>query len=250
MPAKWIVYNDLAWTDPIIQSPQDCQQDTEYYCQLIYRNSADRPKSLLHLGSGAGMYDYTFKQHFDVTSVDLSKGMLKIARELNPEVIYYQGDMRDIRLNKRFDAVIIPDSIGYMITKKDLAKTISNAGRHLKKGGCLLIVTPVKDTFKNNNFTYRGKDKNVEITIFENNHLTSRSRYEATMIYLIRQNKNLQIYSETHTLGIFKLSHWLKLLESKHFEVTMQAAADMYRSFIMNGGEYPQTVLIGKKMIS
>ena len=119
---NWLSYSDLAWTELIISSPDEYRDETESYSKTIINHSTQKPKTLLHLGCGAGINDYTFKRYFKVTGVDISHGMLKIARELNPEARYIQADMRSIRLKLLSDAVAIPDSIGYMTTVTDLAR--------------------------------------------------------------------------------------------------------------------------------
>jgi len=58
-----------------------------------------------------------------VTSVDISEDMLTLAKKLNPEVNYQYGDMRIIRLEERFDAVTILDSVNYIKTVEDLQRT-------------------------------------------------------------------------------------------------------------------------------
>jgi len=54
---------------------------------------------------------------------------------LNPEVAYCIGDMRSVRLEKVFDAVMIADSIDYMLTSEDLRAAFETALVHLKPGG-------------------------------------------------------------------------------------------------------------------
>ena len=46
-----------------------------------------------------------------MTGVDLSEGILDIAKQTNPEIEYLKGDIRDINLNRHFDVLAIPDSI-------------------------------------------------------------------------------------------------------------------------------------------
>lgn len=46
---------------------------------------------MLHLGCGAGGHDFHFNQHFAVTGVDLSDGMLELAKKRNPEVFCVSG---------------------------------------------------------------------------------------------------------------------------------------------------------------
>lgn len=47
----------------------------------------------------------------------------------------------------------------------------------------------MRDNFKENNFAYTGNKNGIDITVFENNHITGIARYEATITYLIRRNK-------------------------------------------------------------
>ncbi len=65
--------------------------------------------TMLHLGCGAGGHDFHFKKHFQVTGVDLSQGMLDLAKKTNADVTYVMGDMKTICLNEKFDVVVIPE---------------------------------------------------------------------------------------------------------------------------------------------
>ena len=107
--SKWIAYNKLAWTDMIIDSPGSCDDEVQYYIQLLKKHTNKSSGTLLHFGCGAGMHDYSFKKYFQITGVDLSKGMLELAKKLNPEIRYIHGDLRTIHLSQKFDVVIIPD---------------------------------------------------------------------------------------------------------------------------------------------
>ena len=240
-PDKWLAYTSLAWTEQIIASPEDSVEETEIYTRAIKRHARIKTKTLLHLGCGGGFNDFTFKKHFKVTGVDISKEMLDVAEKLNPGVAYQQGDMRTIRLPECFDAVAIPDSIGYMTTLRDLKRTITTAYEHLKKDGLLLIVTNTKEQFKENNFIYTGSKEDIEITIFENNyvHDPSGSAYEATLIYLIRRTGKLEIYSDRHIIGLFKLKEWMDLLAEIGFKVKQEEIKHLYDRFIPDDAEYP-----------
>ena len=118
-------------------------------------------------------------------------------------------------MSQKFDAVAIPVSIGYMSTVRDLRKAINTGYTHLNVGGILLIVANIRDNFKENNFVYKGSKNNIKITIFENNFITNKTKYEATIVYLIRHKKKLKIYTDKHTIGLFDLKIWIKLLKEK-----------------------------------
>jgi SAM-dependent methyltransferase len=238
---KWLSYDELAWTETILAPPGDYKEETERYCQAIKMHSQVDAKTLLHLGSGAGINDFTFKDHFQVTGVDLSEGMLTVARELNPEVQYIQGDMRTVDLKKSFDAVVVPEAINYMVTEEDAHKVILTACKHLKPGGIFLFTVHLKEEFQENNFVYSGARDDVKITVFENNAIVdpTKSTYEATIIYLIRKNGELKIYTDRHILGLISLDVWMKLLETAGFSVTTASLDHTYDSYLSGEGEYP-----------
>ncbi len=74
--------------------------------------------------------------------------MLAVSRRLNPECDHYVGDMRTIRLGRRFDAVLVHDAIDYIIGTQDLRQVIQTAAAHCKPGGIALFVPDyTKDTF-------------------------------------------------------------------------------------------------------
>ncbi len=247
---NWLAYNDLAWTDQIISGPDDYAEETELLVKAIKEHASCEIKTLLHLGCGAGFNDNIFKRHFKVTGVDISHGMLDVARKVNPEIIYHHGDMRTIELGECFDVVIIPDSIDYMRTEDELFSVMLTANKHLKPGGMLLIVAHPAERFSQNNFVYSGSNKDVEITLFENNYIpdSSETGYEATLIYLIRRHGKLEIYTDRHLLGLFKLQRWLDLFNQAGFENLVQINMDhTYDRFIMGEGKYPQLVFICSK---
>ncbi|MBM4451606.1 MAG: class I SAM-dependent methyltransferase [Chloroflexi bacterium] len=247
---KWLAYNELAWTEPIIAPPEEYAEETEQYIKVIKEHSKIEVKTLLHIGCGAGGNDYTFKEHFKVTGVDISENMLEIARHLNPEVAYFHGDMRTIELDGCFDAVAIPDSIAYMAMEEDLQSALVTAQKHLKPGGVLLIVASTAEQFSQNNFIYTGTRGDIEITVFENNYIPDPAEtiYEATLIYLIRRQGELEIYTDRHILGLFKLQTWLGFLKKAGFDIVNQTNIDhAYDRFIAGEGKYQQLMLVCRK---
>lgn len=247
---NWLSYNELAWTEPILSPPEKMAGEVELYCRAIAENSAIEPVTLLHLGSGAGIYDFTFKKYFTVTGVDICEGMLEVARQINPEIDYHCGDMRTIELGKLFDAVVIPESIAYMTDLDDLRRAVFNAYQHLKPGGVLLIVSLLREEFRENNFTYSGSKDDLQITVFENNYLSDPegSCYEATMIYLIRQGGELEIYTDQHILGLFALEEWLDILQKIRIDLKQIRLDDLYDPYLAGEGEYCLRMFVGRKI--
>jgi SAM-dependent methyltransferase len=243
---RWLPYVELAWTEQILAPPEEYVEEADLFSKIIKDNSKFDAKTLLHLGCGAGGHDHTFKRYFKITGVDLSENMLGVAKKLNPEVTYINSDMRTVRLDECFDAVTIPDSIGHMTTEEDLRKAIQTADNHLKPGGVLLIVSPVKEEFRENNFVYTGAKGDVRITLFENNSIPDPegTSYVATVVFLIRRKGKLEIHSDTETLGLFKLSAWHGLLKEFGLDVKQIKLEHTYDQFLVGEGDYPLNIFV------
>lgn len=246
----WISYNDLAWTEDWLTDPADYEKEVAVYVDLIQKAVEEPPRTLLHMGSGAGGQDWVFKRHFTVTGVDLSLGMLHKARATHPDIEYLEGDMRTVRLDRLFDAVAIPDSIDYMASQDDLQKAIQNAVAHLRTGGVLLVVGKTKETFQNNNFAYNGEKNGIHVTVLENNYINSLrpNTYEATLVYLIRQQGVLTIYTEKQVLGLFPQGTWDRVFQDAGLTMRKTTLDGVYDNYLLGEGKYPLTVFIGQKV--
>lgn len=246
--SHWLSYTDLAWVEPIVETPESLREETELLCRCIRDRARIEVKSLLHLGCGTGLNDFTFKDHFRVTGVDLNREMLDLARRINPEARYHRGDMRTVRLGRQFDAVAIPDSISYMTTEADLSRVLQTAVLHLRPGGLLVVVAHIKEEFGDNNFVYQGRQGDWHVTQLENNYLPdpAGTTYEATFVYLLRYRGRLQqVRSDSHLMGVFPLGTWLRLLSRAGLIARQFPWPDFYRSVMGPGTKYPLRLFLG-----
>jgi SAM-dependent methyltransferase len=246
---RLLAYNELAWTEDWLTDPADYEDEAGGYVSLIMKNSVRIPKTMLHLGSGAGGMDRVFKRHFQITGVDVSPGMLARARTLHPDIEYVEGDMRSVRLKREFDVVAIPDSIDYMVSRDDLDKAIGTAVEHLRPGGIVLVVGKTAETFQNNNFAYAGGKNGIHITLLENNHVDPLrpDSYEAVLVYLIRQNGELFIHTDRHVLGLFSQSCWEDVFRRNGLSFSQSTINGVYDSYLLAEGEYRMQAFIGVK---
>jgi hypothetical protein len=83
----------------------------------------------------------------------------------------------------------------------------------------------------------------VEITFIENyyNPDPNDTNYEATFIYLIRVGGKLEVHTDRHLCGIFKLETWLELLKATGFEVKQ---VKFTHSTFTEGESYPILICI------
>jgi len=249
MASDWISYNQLAWTEDFLAEPADYEQEVAHYADMVRQHASPPVHTLLHLGCGAGGQDLFFKRNFSVTGVDLSIGMLDKARAKNPEIEYIEGDMRTIRLDRQFDAVVIPDSIDYIATMGGLQQVIHTAALHLRRGGVLLVVCSTAEQFRNNNFVYTGEKGDVHVTLFENNYTSpyAPQTHEITLFYLIRQRGQLKTYSEHIVAGLFPQASWEGVFKQAGLTLYSQDLFGSYDQYLFDDGEYTQTIFIGRK---
>ena len=124
-----------------------------------------------------------------------------------------------------FDAVIIADSIDYMLTEGDLRAAFFTAFAHLKSGGVFCTYAEVtRERFQQNwtkCSTYARGD--IDIAFLHNNYDPdpTDTTYESTFVWLIRRAGKLEIETDHHLGGIFPLQSWLDLLREVGFEVTL-----------------------------
>lgn len=232
------MYSDLAWLWPVISLPEDYVTEALQFAGLIRQFSVTKTSAvrtnrfqpgeapqltILHLGCGGGHLDHTLKNYFTITGVDLSTEMLALARQLNPEASYLQGDLRKLALEQRFDAVMIADSIDYMLDEDDLRAVFRVAYQHLNPGGVFVTYAEeLTEHFENNRtdsvLHARG---DLQVTLVENLYDPDPhdSTYEMTFVYLIRKSGRLTIEVDRHLAGIFEEATWLRLLEEAGFEL-------------------------------
>jgi hypothetical protein len=152
-------------------------------------------------------------------------------------------------LNRQFDAVAIPDSIDYMVSRDDLQQAIQTAVMHLKTGGVLLVVAKTKETFQNNNFAYSGEKDGKHVTLLENNYINPfrPNTYEATFVYLIRQQGELTIHTDHHVLGLFSQAIWEEVFKKAGITIQKTNLDGIYDPYLLNGGKYPLIIFVGRK---
>lgn len=123
--------------------------DASFYERLVELHGA----RVLELGVGTGRIAAPLAEAgAKVTGVDVSPGMLEIARERigGLLVTFVEGDIRAVKLRGRFDLVIAPlGTLQHMETPSDFVAALTTMARHLTDGGVAVIdvESPVPDDF-------------------------------------------------------------------------------------------------------
>ncbi|CAN5422863.1 class I SAM-dependent methyltransferase [soil metagenome] len=131
----------------LLYKDKDYHGEMEYILGLI-KTYASRPvKSILNLGCGTGNHDFLFSQKgYEIHGVDLSEGMIKSAQERTMEsglignIAFSQGDIRTVRLNKKFDLVLsLFHVMSYQTSDADLQCVFKTADEHLNSHGLFIF---------------------------------------------------------------------------------------------------------------
>ncbi len=132
-------YYDLVYQDKDYKAECD-------FLQSIFSKYFSKPvRTILDLGCGTGGHALILAEKgYEVAGVDLSREMLEVARKKAKErrlnIEFIQGDIRNMGLNQKFDAVISMFAvISYQITNEDLMSVFKTASRHLKKNGLFIF---------------------------------------------------------------------------------------------------------------
>lgn len=230
-----------------MSSPDEYIEEAAFIAQQL-AGAGDQPcRTLLELGSGGGNNASHLKAHFDLTLVDPSPGMLALSRQLNPECEHHEGDMRDVRLGRRFDRVLIHDAICYMTTEADLRRALETAFEHCRPGGAAVFAPDhVRETFQQS-ADHGGGDastRGMRYLEWTWDPDPDDSTYTVDYAYLLRDaDGSVRVEHDRHVEGLFARATWLDKLADVGFKARVvrfehtQVEPGSYELFV---GERPR----------
>ena len=184
---------------------KDYVAEAEKVHQFIQEHKKTNGNQLLDVACGTGHHAGLLNKYYEVEGLDLDPQMLRVAKKKHPEIRFYQGDMTDFNLKKRFDVVAcLFSSIGYVKTKSRLRKAIRTMSDHLLPGGVLLIepwFAMEQWTVGRTSMTQVNKP---ELKIVRMSHTARRGRISTFELqYLIGTAKGIAHEIEHHEMGLF-----------------------------------------------
>jgi SAM-dependent methyltransferase len=241
MPSEYRFYGDLASWWPLISPPEE-YADEAAGAATVFDSAAIPVREVLELGSGGGHNAVHLTSRFAMTLVDLSDEMLAVSRRLNPECEHHQGDMRNVRLGRTFDAVFVHDAVDYMTTDNDLRQAIETAYVHCRPGGIALFMPDhTAETFQATS-DHGGIDgidgRGVRYLEWTWDPEPTDTWIQTEYAFLLRNTDgSVQVVHEAHRTGLFGRELWLRLIANAGFDpdvVTEQTTEDrMPREFFV-----------------
>jgi hypothetical protein len=146
--------------------------------------------------------------------------MLRESQGINPECEHLVGDMRSLRLDRRFDAVFIHDAIDYLVNLDDLRAAMATAHMHLHPDGvALLCPSRLRESFAPST-EHGGHDegaRGLRYLEWTWDPIPSDTTYVVDFAYLLRDGMHVRVEHDRHILGLFARNEWLTALRDTGF---------------------------------
>lgn len=249
------MYSDLAHWWPLLSPPSHYVEEAAFFRALLRRHRP-RPRTLLELGCGGGSLAANLKRDFALTLTDLSPHMLAVCRAENPECEVLPGDMRTLRLERTFDAVLVHDAIMYAASEADLRATIETAARHCR-AGALVVLAPdcTKESFgvrsahseggavhEDGGTDHGGEDgpdgRGLRFLEWSWDPDPRDDQFEVAYAFVLREaDGSTRVELDRHTEGLFERATWLRLMSEAG--LAARSVPDPWRGEIFVGTRLP-----------
>jgi len=212
------MYDDLARWWPLLSPPSEYDEEAADLLARLPTRPGPPQLTLLELGSGGGSLAFHLKRRFRLTLTDLSPAMLAVSQVFNPDCEHLQGDMRSLRIGRRFDVVLVHDAIMYATTAGDVRATLQTAAVHCRTGGTVAVLPDyVQETFAAGT-DCDGQDdiegRGLRYLEWRWDPDPSDNSYIVEYAFLLRESDGtVTVEHDRHVEGLFARADWLKWFE-------------------------------------
>jgi trans-aconitate methyltransferase len=192
-------------------------------------------KSVFELACGTGGILEVLATDYQVTGLDNSAEMLKVARKRLPNTEFIQASMADFNIERRFSAVLcIYDSINHLLLFSEWQSMFEKVAQHLEPGGLFIFDMNTVE------FLHKLNESEPSVSHFSDNTMTigAEPNEEAitTLKVEVREQK-LDGTSQTYKTDIpetsFDIQEVQKALE-EHFEVLEKLGEQRFTNWTEN----------------
>jgi dTDP-3-amino-3,4,6-trideoxy-alpha-D-glucopyranose N,N-dimethyltransferase/N-dimethyltransferase len=206
----------------------DYEKEVEFYDKILNKHHC---KKILEVGCGCGNRGkYFVNRKYDYVGSDISDSMLRIARKKYPGLEFIHSDARNLKLRRKFDAILfLGKGSAYLTTDDDVMSALKSMKRLINKG--LIII----DGF-NADFIIPNFKKNISWSIKTGNKTITRSS-----INVLKPNTNIwkrelcYIVQEDKAKKTFHDKAILRAFAESEFKSFFTKAGIKNTEFIING---------------
>jgi SAM-dependent methyltransferase len=216
-----LLYRELVPWYQLLDPVEDHADEAAAY-QAAFERACPEAQTLLELGAGAGNNAFFLKRRYRCTLSEPSREMQALSMEQNPECEHLGGDMRNLRLERTFDVVLVHDAVQYMTDERELRAAIATAFVHTRPGGAVVFAPDVlRDNFEESTTLHEGARGTRTLRCLEWvwDPDPDDSTFHVEYAFLLREGNEVQAIHDRHVEGLFTLATWTQLLESGGFRV-------------------------------
>ncbi|MBN1971740.1 MAG: methyltransferase domain-containing protein [Candidatus Delongbacteria bacterium] len=116
------------------------QDLVDYLDDLIIENGGERTNVLSIACGTAEELSYFHQLGYQIEGLDISEGMLEVAREKLPFAEFHHSNMTNFSLEDKFDNIVSTfDSINYILDDEELEKCFRSVHKNLNREGLFLF---------------------------------------------------------------------------------------------------------------
>ena len=226
---------------------KDYEKEADFVDHIMKKFSING-KNILDVACGTGTHAKLLKERgYSIEGLDINEEMLEVAKRKVKGAKFLKGDMKDFKLNKKFDAVLcLFSGIAYNRNKTELQKTIHNFYSHLKGHGVLILDTH----FQKENL----KDGHSGIDIFDagrlkiarlSNSRVRNSELKINFVYLIKEKDKIDFDVDQHCLGVFASKEVQNVMKKVGFKTYI--FSNFTKELYKKGSKETNLVFVGVK---
>ncbi|MHA1728934.1 MAG: class I SAM-dependent DNA methyltransferase [Promethearchaeota archaeon] len=185
-----------------------------------------KSKKILEIGCGSGnLAQYFLNAGYKYLGLDISEEMLVIAKEVAPDADFIRGDMRNLQIKDKFDAVIITGRcFTYMVENEDVINALKSIHGILKPSGYLIFdnfnAESIFEDFKENMvFSTEYKGKKYKRVSKNSINMQSGWTWNWNATYYITESGKTKQVEDTSILRAFTEDELRLYLKINEFEV-------------------------------
>jgi len=206
------------------------QKEVAFLEKIFNKYSKSPVISILDLGCGSGNHSVVLaKRGYEVVGVDLSSKLIRLAqkkaKKYKLKVNFLKGDIRNVDLGRKFDAVIAMfNVVGYQVRNEDFKRMIKTANKHLKKEGLFVFdcwFGPAVLFQRPENWLKIFKENRERIIKFTQPTLDKKNKVVSLKyrVFRILGKKILDEFEEQHVLRFFFPKEIKQFLKNENFKV-------------------------------
>lgn len=182
--------------------------------QLI-RQYQPKGKKLLEIACGTGNMLYPFRRSHQLSGLDISKDMIRIAKEKLPQADLRVADMSTFNLNKKFDIILcFYDAINHLLSFSQWESMFEHVHKHLEPQGIFIfdLTTIHRMALRAKEPILVTKSKNIFITaqVMHPDAHTFKTRFQIIHKVAPKKWKCIEEYVEEKCYEVSKVKDALK----------------------------------------